>query len=67
MASRYTAAMRVQRLSTAQHHGILVTWRNGARPRVPWPSAGAFLVRLFVIGATLLAIHYVPPLLAGIF
>ena len=64
----YPARMRVQRLSTAQHRGILVTWRNGPRPaRAAWPSLSALLGRVLVIGAISLAIHYVTPLLAGLF
>ena len=60
--------MRVQRLSTAQHRGILVTWRKAQRPaRAAWPSVGALLGRVLVIGLTLLAIHYAPSLLAGLF
>ena len=64
----YPSAMRVQRLSTVQHRGILVTWRVAQqRARPAWPSVSALLGRALVIGLTLLAIHYGPSLLAGLF
>jgi len=61
---RYTSTMRVQRLSTAQHRGILVTWR--AHP-IPWATLGGYAWLAFVAGCTALAIHYGPSLLAGFF
>jgi len=56
--------MRVQRLATAQHRGILVTWR--AHP-IPWAALGGYAWLVFVGGCTALAIHYAPSLLAGLF